>query len=111
MDAASGPRRTVPRIRGPIVRNVARAASRSFGISVSPRTAERCLEDYRALVARLSRELATKGERVEPYRRAGPYADLARKCARWAVDIIEVLRDAEPDMEGIANRARGRLIV
>ena len=54
----SGPSRVAPRIRGPIVRSVARAASRLFGVSISPRTAERCLEEYRAIDAKLSRELA-----------------------------------------------------
>jgi putative DNA primase/helicase len=46
-----------------------------------------------------------KGEHVKPYRRAGPYTDLARKCARWAADNVEALRDADPNMEGIVNRA------
>lgn len=54
----SGPRRVAPRIRASIVRSVARAASRLIGASISPRTAERCLEEYRAIDAKLSRELA-----------------------------------------------------
>jgi hypothetical protein len=46
-----------------------------------------------------------KGERVEPYRsHKAPYADLARRIARWAADNSDALRDAEPDMEGITNR-------
>ena len=47
-----------------------------------------------------------KSQCVEPYRQhKRPYADLARRCARWAQDNIEALRDAEPDMpEGITNR-------
>jgi hypothetical protein len=61
----SGPSRVAPRIRGPIVRSVARAASRLFGISVSPRTAERCLEEYRVLDAKLSRDLATDKPNIE----------------------------------------------
>lgn len=61
----SGARRVAPRIRGPIVRSVARAASRLFGISVSPRTAERCLEEYRAIDAKLSRDLATYKPNIE----------------------------------------------
>jgi hypothetical protein len=60
-----GPRGVAPRIRGPIVRSVARAASRFFGISISPRTAERCLEEYRALDARVNRALATDTPNVE----------------------------------------------
>jgi len=44
---------------------VARAASRFFGVSVSARTAERCLEEYRALDARVSRELATDMLKIE----------------------------------------------
>jgi putative DNA primase/helicase len=47
----------------------------------------------------------SRSERVQPYRHSkAPYADLARKCARWAEDNIDALRDAEPDMERIANR-------
>jgi hypothetical protein len=61
----SGPRRIAPRVRGPIVRSVARAASRLFGVSISLRTAERCLEEYRALDARVSRELATDMPKIE----------------------------------------------
>ena len=61
----SGPRRVGPRIRGPVVRSVARAASRLFGVSISPRTAERCLEEYRAIDARFSRELATDLPNIE----------------------------------------------
>jgi len=61
----SGPRRVAPRIRGPIVRSVARAATRLFGVSISPRTAERCLEEYRALDARFSRELATDMRNID----------------------------------------------
>jgi hypothetical protein len=61
----SGPRRVAPRIRGPIVRSVARAASRFFGVSISSRTAERCLEEYRALDARVSHALATDMPNVD----------------------------------------------
>jgi hypothetical protein len=61
----SGPRRVASRIREPIVRSVARAASRFFGVSISPRTAERCLEEYRALDARVTRELATRMPNIE----------------------------------------------
>ena len=61
----SGPRRVAPRVRRPIIRSVARAASRFFGIPISPRTAERCLEEYRALDARVNRALATDTPNVE----------------------------------------------
>jgi putative DNA primase/helicase len=49
----------------------------------------------------------SKSERVERYRRhKKPYADVARRCARWAADNVDnALRDAEPEMpEEIANR-------
>lgn len=47
----------------------------------------------------------SRNERVEPYRHSkAPYADLARRCARWAEDNIDALRNAEPDMERIASR-------
>jgi hypothetical protein len=60
-----GPRRVAPGIRGPIVRGVARAAFRFFGVSISPRMAERCLEEYRELDAKLSREPATHRPKIE----------------------------------------------
>ena len=46
------------------------------------------------------------GETVEPFRsEKRPYAQLARKAARWAEDNIDALRDAEPELpKGFINR-------
>jgi putative DNA primase/helicase len=47
-----------------------------------------------------------RGEIVEPFRlEKAPYADLARKAARWALDNLNALRGVEPAMpEGFMNR-------
>lgn len=60
-----GPTRVAPGIRGPIVRSVARAACRLYRVSVSERTAERCLEEYRAIEAKVTAELASHMPDVE----------------------------------------------
>jgi hypothetical protein len=54
-----GPTKVSPGIRGSIIRSVARAASRLFCISASERTVERCVEEYRAIDAKATAELAT----------------------------------------------------
>jgi putative DNA primase/helicase len=62
-----------------------------------PTLASRCIE--------IELQRLSKNEHVEPYRhRNAPYADLLRKCARWAADNIDELRRVEPNMQGIANR-------
>jgi hypothetical protein len=53
-----GPIRTAPGIRQSIVRGVARAASQRWRLTVSERMAERCLEEYRALKARIDADMA-----------------------------------------------------
>jgi hypothetical protein len=53
-----GPTRVAPGIRRPIVRSVARAASRLYGVAISERMAERCLEEYRAIDAKVTAELS-----------------------------------------------------
>ena len=47
-----------------------------------------------------------RGEKVEPFRsEKAPYANLARKAARWALDNIDALRGVEPEMpESFINR-------
>lgn len=60
-----GPTRVAPGIRGPIIRSVARAASRLLRASVSERTVERCLEEYRAIEARVTSELGTYAPDIE----------------------------------------------
>jgi hypothetical protein len=53
-----GPTKVAAGIREQIIRSVARAMSRRWRVHVSPRMAERCLEEYRALSARADAELA-----------------------------------------------------
>jgi hypothetical protein len=60
-----GPIRVAPGIRKPIIRSVARAASRLYCASVSERTAERCLEEYRAINAKVTAELANYTPDIE----------------------------------------------
>lgn len=47
-----GPVRVAPRIRKPIIRWVARAASLHWRLAISERMAERCLEAYRTIKSR-----------------------------------------------------------
>jgi hypothetical protein len=56
-----GPTRVKPGIRDPIIRSVARAASRMWRVPVSARAAEICLEEYRAMSARADVQLACDG--------------------------------------------------
>jgi hypothetical protein len=53
-----GPIRIAPGIRVSIIRRAALAASRRWRLTVSERMAERCLEEYRALKARVDAEMA-----------------------------------------------------
>ena len=52
-----GPTRIAPGIRRSIIRRVAIAASQRWRLTVSGRMAERCLEEYRALKARVDAEM------------------------------------------------------
>jgi putative DNA primase/helicase len=54
----------------------------------------------------ITMERKPRGMRLERYREdKQPYADLARKAARWAADNIDDLRGADPKMpEGFENR-------
>lgn len=53
-----GPIRIAPGIRRSIIRRVALAASQRWRLTVSERMAERCLEEYRALKAKVDAEMA-----------------------------------------------------
>jgi hypothetical protein len=53
-----GPIRVAPGIRRSIIRRVALAASQRWRLTVSERMAERCLEEYRALKAKVDAEMA-----------------------------------------------------
>lgn len=53
-----GPIRIAPGIRQSIIRRVALAASQRWRLTVSERMAERCLEEYRALKARVDADMA-----------------------------------------------------
>jgi hypothetical protein len=53
-----GPIKIAPGVRGPIIRRVALAASQRWCLTVSERMAERCLEEYRALKARVDADMA-----------------------------------------------------
>src|SRR5215218_3491723 len=53
-----GPNRIAPGIRRSIIRRLALAASQRWRLTVSERMAERCLEEYRALKARVDAEMA-----------------------------------------------------
>src|SRR6266545_7332958 len=53
-----GPIRIAPGIRRSIIRRVALAASQRWHLPVSERMAERCLEEYRALKARVDADMA-----------------------------------------------------
>ena len=53
-----GPIRIEPGIRRSIIRRVALAASQRWRLTVSERMAERCLEEYRALKARVDADMA-----------------------------------------------------
>jgi hypothetical protein len=56
-----GPTRVAAGIRGPLIRTVARAASRRWGKEITPRMVKRCLEDFRAMKARVDAQLACDG--------------------------------------------------
>ena len=53
-----GPVRIAPGIRRSIIRRMALAASQRWRLTVSERMAERCLEEYRALKARVDADMA-----------------------------------------------------
>lgn len=53
-----GPITVAPGIRRPIIRGVARTASQRWRLTVSERMAERCLEEYRAFMARADADVA-----------------------------------------------------
>jgi hypothetical protein len=53
-----GPTKVAPGIRRQVIRGVARVVSRQWQVQVSPRLAERCLEEFRAIAARADAELA-----------------------------------------------------
>jgi hypothetical protein len=53
-----GPIKISPGIRRSIIQGVARAASQRWRLTVSERMAERCLEEYRALKARVDADMA-----------------------------------------------------
>jgi hypothetical protein len=55
------PTRVKPGIRRPIIRSVARAASRLWRVAVSQRAAEICLEEYRTWNRRTGEQLACDG--------------------------------------------------
>ena len=64
-----GPTRTVSGIRPAILRKVARAASRRWGVAVSERMAERCLEEYQGV--RVGRILVPDGDSTKNLRELG----------------------------------------
>ena len=53
-----GPIRIGPGIRRSVIRRVAFAASQRWRLTVSERIAERCLEEFRALKARVDADMA-----------------------------------------------------
>lgn len=55
----TGPTRILPGIRRAILQKVADAASLRWHVAVSERMAERCLEEYRALRARIDADVKT----------------------------------------------------
>jgi hypothetical protein len=60
--------------------------------------------EQRSIVIEMQRRRADEAVAELREDRCEPLQNLARMCARWADDFSEIVRDYDPDMDGLINR-------